>query len=116
MNTAWDCPLRRAAYYTRALPDDAQFSPAMPSPGRARRLFGHLTGGLSSHPTQIMQSNVSGMGNYTTSNGFCFCPDSMQFDQRQCLVALSNTAHHLAFTKVILVGYNHKEITNANTK
>ena len=101
VNTAWDCPLRRAAYYSRALPDDAQFSPAMPSPGRARRLFGHLTGGLSSHPTQTMQRNVSGMGNYTTSNGFCFCPDSMQFDQRQCLVALSNTNHPCSLTRTI---------------
>jgi hypothetical protein len=71
--SAWDCPVRRVAYYGASIAETV-FAPAIPSPGRARRLFGGVTGNLSTHPTQSVQRDGSGLGNYTTSNGFCYCP------------------------------------------
>ena len=96
-SSAWDCPARRAAYYGAVL--DA-FAPAIPSPGRARRLFGKVTGNLSTHPTQSMQRG-SGMGGYITSNGFCYCPTGMQSEQKQCLTQLSDTTHQCSLKKTI---------------
>jgi hypothetical protein len=101
-SSAWDCPVRRAAYYGGSiLENSAVFAPAIPSPGRARRLFGNLTGGLSTHPTQPVQRGGSGIGSYTTSNGFCFCPSGLQSEQKQCLVPVSDTIHQCSLKKTI---------------
>jgi hypothetical protein len=97
-SSAWDCPVRRAAYYGAAWDN---FAPAIPSPARARRLFGNVTGNLSTHPTQTMQRGGSGIGGYTTSNGFCYCPGGMQSEQKQCLVPLSDTTHQCSLKKTI---------------
>ena len=35
-NTAWDCPVRRVAFYSGSIPN-SDFASAIPSPGRARR-------------------------------------------------------------------------------
>jgi hypothetical protein len=101
-NSAWDCPVRRAAYYGASiLENSAVFAPAIPSPGRSRRLFGNVTGALSTHPTQSMQRGGSGIGSYVTSNGFCFCPSGMQSEQKQCLTPLSDTSHPCSLKKTI---------------
>ena len=47
------------AYYSAARQG---FSPPLPSPARAERLFHHLTGGAS-HPTQ-RRGDMGGVGNY----------------------------------------------------
>ena len=101
INKAWDCSLRRAAYYSSALPKDTEFAPAVPSPGRAQRMFGSLTGGLSAHPTQTMHRDASGVGNYSTSNGFCFCPETMPSQQRQCLVQIADVSHPCSLAQTI---------------
>jgi hypothetical protein len=101
-SSAWDCPVRRAAYYGASiLENSAVFAPAIPSPGRSRRLFGNVTGGLSTHPTQSVQRGGSGIGSYTTSNGFCYCPDGMQSEQKQCLVPLTDTTHQCSLRQTI---------------
>lgn len=100
-SSAWDCPVRRAAYYGAAIKDSATFAPAIPSPGRARRLFGNVTGNLSTHPTQAVQRGASGIGNYTTSNGFCYCPVGMPSDQDQCRIATSDTSHPCSLRRTI---------------
>lgn len=100
-SSAWDCPMRRAAYYGAAIRDGVVFAPAIPSPGRARRLFGGITGNLSAHPTQAMQRGASGIGNYSTSNGFCYCPVGMPSDQDQCRVAVSDSTHPCSLKRTI---------------
>ena len=91
-NSGWDCPLRRAAFYSASIPNQP-FAPPVPSPARARKVFGSLTGNLSSHPTQTLQRDGSSLGLYTTSNGFCFCPSGMQSQQTQCQIPLSDKSH-----------------------
>ena len=100
-SAAWDCPVRRVAYYSAAIRDSATFAPAIPSPGRARRLFGGVTGNLSTHPTQAVQRGTSGMGNYTTSNGFCYCPVGMPSDQDQCRIPTSDATHPCSLKRTI---------------
>ena len=97
-NSKWDCPMRRVAFYSQGWDE---FSTAVPSPGRSRRLFGNLTGGKSSHPTQILQRDGSALGNYTTSNGFCFCPANMPSTQLQCRIALSDSTHPCSLKKTV---------------
>ena len=102
-SSAWNCPMKRAAFYSQKLVDmeSKVFAPAIPSPGRARRIFGALTGNLSSHPTQILQRDGSALGEYTTSNGFCYCPSSMPSLQQQCLVDLKDTVHNCSLKRTI---------------
>ena len=111
-SSAWDCPVRRAAYYgvsmvsmvsttPSTLSSSDAFAPAVPSPARARRLFGGVTGNLSTHPTQTVERGGSGIGNYTTSNGFCYCPAGMPSDQTQCLVPLAETSHQCSLKRTI---------------
>ena len=98
-NAAWDCPARRAAFYSGAV--GAEFVPILPSPGRARRMFAHLTQNLSAHPTVMVERDGSRLGAYLTANGFCFCPDGLPSDQTQCLIPLSNTAHNCSLKRTI---------------
>lgn len=100
-SSAWDCPVRRAAYYGASIRDGVVFAPAIPSPGRARRLFGNVTGNLSTHPTQSVQRGASGIGNYTTSNGFCYCPVGMPVEQEQCRIALTDSTHPCSLLRTI---------------
>ena len=97
-SSGWDCPIRRTAFYGANLDT---FTPAMPSPGRSRRLFGNITGNLSTHPTQSAQRGVAGIGGYVTSNGFCYCPGGMQSEQKQCLVPLSDTNHQCSLKRTV---------------
>jgi hypothetical protein len=69
----WSCPLRRIAFWTRVV-DDEYFSPLIPSPPRASRLFGYANpDGIRSHPTMSYASGKNRVGNMYTSNGFCTC-------------------------------------------
>ena len=96
---AWHCPLRRMAFYSNSVAGG--FAPAVPSPGRARRLFGNLTGNLSAHPTQRAQRDGSTLGAYLTSNGFCYCPAGMQGPQTQCLIPVTDTQHNCSLHRTI---------------
>jgi len=98
-NSAWDCPVRRAAFYSRSM--GSPFIPALPSPGRSRRIFGNLTQGRSTHPTFEVSRDGSALGYYTTSNGFCFCPSNMSSQQRQCLIPLTNLVHNCSLKRTI---------------
>ena len=98
-NSAWDCPVRRAAFYSRAVGDP--FVTALPSPGRSRRIFGSLTGNLSAHPTVGVRRDGASLGQYVTSNGFCFCPSNLSSDQGQCRIALTNTLHDCSLKRTI---------------
>ena len=100
-SSAWDCTLRMMAYYSGSVKDD--FAPAVPSPGRARRIFQAITGNLSTHPTQILQRNGSTLGGYVTSNGFCYCP-TMESNQAQCLILDSSNPCSLSMTIQALRG------------
>lgn len=58
------------------------FSPLVPSPVRAARLFGEDSGrdmlrGTRSHPTQLFASLYNRLANVLTSNGFCYCVDPL---------------------------------------
>ena len=68
---AWDCPLRRRAFYSNGVPG---FGPSLPSARRSERVFGHMTGGSFAHPTQARADASAYFGSYKSSNGFCFCP------------------------------------------
>lgn len=98
-NSAWDCPMRRAAFYSQAA--GKSFVPALPSPGRSRRIFGHLTQGRSTHPTVQMQRDGSALGQYTTSNGFCFCPANLSASQSGCLISLGDKVHNCSLKRTI---------------
>jgi len=97
-NSAWDCPMRRAAFYSQSWDG---FSTPVPSPGRSRRLFGNLTGGKSAHPTQSMKRDGSALGNFVTSNGFCYCPSGLPNQQAQCRIRLSDTSHPCSLKQTI---------------
>ena len=98
-NTAWDCPMRRAGFYSRSV--GQPFVPVLPSPGRARRIFSQLTQNLSTHPTVSAERDGSRLGAYLTSNGFCFCPDGLASSQGQCLIPLSDTTHNCSLNRTI---------------
>jgi hypothetical protein len=98
-SSAWDCPMRRAAFYSRSVGDP--FVPALPNPGRSRRIFGSLTLGLSAHPTFVVGRDGSALGYYTTANGFCYCPSNMSSVQSQCMTPLSDTAHNCSLKRTI---------------
>ena len=70
---AWDCPLRRRAFYMGL---DANFRPSVPDPLRAHTLYGtraHPTQAAAPMPTTIALTASRVLGVYTTSNGFCAC-------------------------------------------
>jgi len=98
-NAGWDCPVRRAGFYSNAV--GGQFVPVLPSPGRARRMFAQLTQGLSAHPTVNASRDGSRVGGYLTSNGFCFCPSGLASEQAQCLIPLSDTVHNCSLRRTI---------------
>jgi hypothetical protein len=52
--------------------DDLAFSPLIPSPPRAARLFGDMNLKSRSHPTMHFKTS-NRMPTIYTSNGFCFC-------------------------------------------
>lgn len=98
-SSAWDCPMRRAAFYSQSI--GQSFVPALPNPGRSRRVFGNLTLGRSAHPTFVVGRDGSALGYYTTSNGFCFCPSNMSSNQPQCMIPLSNVVHNCSLKRTI---------------
>ena len=68
---AWDCPLRRRAFY---MGSDPGFRPQVPDPLRTQILYGtraHPTQTAGPMPVTVDQSRVLGV--YYTSNGFCAC-------------------------------------------
>lgn len=70
---AWDCPLRRRAFYMGL---DPGFRPRVPDPLRTKVLFGsraHPTQAAFPMPSVISQTASSVLGAYSTSNGFCSC-------------------------------------------
>ena len=72
---AWDCPLRRRAFYMGL---DATFRPKVPDPLRTQIIYGsmsHPTQQASAMPTIISQTASRVLGGYSTSNGFCACID-----------------------------------------
>ena len=73
----WDCPLRRRAFYTgRKQNKNNLFRPVIPDPLRAHVLFGsrvHPTQKASPIPETTTSGQVSTLGFYYTSNGFCAC-------------------------------------------
>jgi hypothetical protein len=91
--------MRRAGFYARSV--GAPFAPILPNPGRARRIFSHLTQNLSAHPTVIAERDGSRLGSYLTTNGFCYCPDGLSSEQQQCLIPLSNTVHNCSLKRTI---------------
>lgn len=82
----WSCPLRRLSFWSRVT---RGFSPLVPSPARAARLFGgeakNMIHGTRSHPTQMFGSLYDKLANILTPNGFCFC-----VDWQDCQVASSD--------------------------
>ena len=71
----WSCPLQRLSFWSKVTKD---FSPLVPSPVRAARLFGpsssrNMLHGTRSHPTQLFSSLYDKLANVLTSNGFCYC-------------------------------------------
>jgi len=90
---AWDCPLRRRAYYANAV---SGFGPSLPSARRAQRLFYNLTKGAYAHPTQLRSRASDYFGDYATTNGFCFCPTSESKDVPDgvCSVPVRNQTTH----------------------
>jgi len=70
---AWDCPLRRRAFWMGA---NADFMPLVPDPLRTQILYGtraHPTQRAFPMPTVLSQGTSSVLGRYSTYNGFCAC-------------------------------------------
>ena len=70
---AWDCPLRRRAFYMGI---DSVFRPSVPDPLRTQILFGseaHPTQMATALPTLIAQTASRVLGIYSSRNGFCAC-------------------------------------------
>ena len=70
---AWDCPLRRRAFYMGM---DSVFRPSVLDPLRTQILFGseaHPTQMATAMPTLIAQTASRVLGIYSTRNGFCTC-------------------------------------------
>jgi hypothetical protein len=70
---AWDCPLRRRAFW---MGQDDTFRPRVPDPLRAEVLYGrraHPTQAAFALPTLIAQTPARVLGVYASSNGFCAC-------------------------------------------
>jgi len=70
---AWDCPLRRRAFW---MGQDDTFRPQIPDPLRSEVLYGrraHPTQMAFPLPTLIAQSSTRVLGVYSSSNGFCAC-------------------------------------------
>ena len=88
---AWDCPLRRRAFYTGGVKN---FKPHLPSARRSRAMFGDVIGGLFAHPTQRRQSGDAHFGRYKTTNGFCFCPVAEETWPDMCGVPINVDYQH----------------------
>lgn len=82
------CPLRRYAFYSSSKQD---FAPSMPSPQRAYHLFGNITGRAYAHPTMTHDTTGVFLGQYSTVNGFCFCPVVEGIKQVMCRVRIGAT-------------------------
>ncbi len=70
---AWDCPLRRRAFY---MGSSATFRPSVPDPLRSQIIYGsmsHPTQLAAAMPTVISQTASRVLGQYYTNNGFCAC-------------------------------------------
>ena len=70
---AWDCPLRRRAFF---MGTDANFRPRVPDPLRTQILYGsraHPTQAAFPMPMTLDQTGTRVLGVYFTSNGFCAC-------------------------------------------
>lgn len=82
------CPLARFAFYSS---NRSAFAPSMPSPQRAKHLFGNITGKRSAHPTMEHVADGRYLGKYRTSNGFCFCPYVQGVPQGKCQVLIGDS-------------------------
>lgn len=75
-SNVWSCPLRRIAFYSKVV-DEPDFSPLVPNPLRAARLFNWDTNTMNfnsrSHPTQ-KHDTLRRLPDIFTVNGFCMCP------------------------------------------
>jgi len=76
--SAWDCPLRRRAFY---IGENEAFRPLVPDPLRTQVLYGgraHPTQKAFKLPQTLSQSTATRvLAAYTTSNGFCACTDAV---------------------------------------
>ena len=89
------CPLQRVAFYAG---NYNQFSPTIPSPRRAQHAFWRVNDFLLAHPTMTQDTTGIYLGDYKTSNGFCFCPLVDGVKQSQCLASLTRGQCSLAET------------------
>jgi len=88
---AWDCPLRRRAFYTGSV---RNFHPHLPSARRSFAIFGGVNNGLRAHPTQFRQDGAVHFGRYKTTNGFCFCPVAEETWPDMCGVPVNVNYQH----------------------
>ena len=95
---AWDCPLRRRAFYGGGVPE---FPPSLPSARRSQRTFGDMSGGRFAHPMQERGDASAAFGYYETANGFCFCPVSTGVAPGLCSVLTSNLQHNCSLYKTV---------------
>lgn len=86
--TSASCPLRRFAFHSS---ERTGFAPSMPSPLRARHLFGNITGRALAHPTMTQSTDGALLGPYRTVNGFCFCPVVAGVPQANCQVRIGSS-------------------------
>ena len=97
-NPSPSCPLRRYAFYSSNRP---QFAPSMPSPQRANHLFGNITGRAFAHPTMNHLTTGEFLGQYTTVNGFCFCPVVQGIEQAHCKTRIGASADQCSLTQTV---------------
>ena len=83
--SSFSCPLRWFAFYSTSRPS---FAPTMPSPQRARHVFGNITSGEYAHPTMTQVTDGRFLGQYATVNGFCICPVVTGIPQYHCQVLI----------------------------
>lgn len=86
---SYTCPLKRYAFYGR---NGDYFRPISPSPLRARFLFARFNKNRFSHPT--MTHNLDGryFGTYSSTNGFCFCPNVPGVAQTHCQISIAESS------------------------
>ena len=74
---AWDCPLRRRAFY---MGENDAFRPLVPDPLRTQIMYGdraHPTQKAFRMPQTLSQSTATRvLGAYVTANGFCACANA----------------------------------------
>ena len=108
-STAASCPLRRFAFYSSTRPS---FAPSMPSPQRAKHLFGNITGRAYAHPTMRQVTTGEFLGRYTTPNGFCFCPYVEGLPQPHCRIRIGAAAETCSLTHTVLAVLGRVEGTS----